>query len=72
MAKAWRNLEATVVAGIDYAAIRARGSNVSFYKLEKKHFISEMIRMIFANSEKYNITVHVEQANVAEIQMIRE
>ena len=51
MAKAWRNLEAAVVAGIDYVAIRARGSNVTFYKLENNHFISEMIRRIFANSE---------------------
>ena len=68
MARAWRNLEAALVAGIDYVAIRAGESNVTFHKLEKNYFISEMIRRILANSEnKYDITVHVEQASVAEI-----
>jgi len=68
MDRAWRNLEAALVAGIDYVAIRARGSNITFYKLEENHFISEMIRRIFANGEKkYDITVHVEQAGVVEI-----
>ena len=67
MARAWRNLEAALVAGIDYVAIRARESNVTLHKLGKKNSLGND-RRIFANSEKkYDITVHVEKASVAEI-----
>ena len=61
MARAWRNLEAALVAGID------------LWPLEQENQTSlstnwERIRRIFANNEnKYDITVHVEQAGVVEI-----